>query len=1545
MNKEKSKGILRQWQDLSSLKISDSESVKANRRRLCQASSESRNNVKSEQTSGDFSFSQQELKCSDTKLTCAFPFNIKSEPSELSEKMTYAEKLFGGSARIATAMEVNRTRRELLSSCSKSRHLFKAPRVSNNCQMSEKSVVDVKIEAPVSDANVTVQFPEGEDKKNKRPYNERLFGCAASIMCLDQVKRRRSDALSSSKRHNFTTPFKVDGTQYDGNLQSCPPVKSEFDPRQVDADRNSLIEVNTNVVNGIEIARPPKRSYDHVGTAKTPRGADSAKPEEEEESGSKSKSEVKLWEQETKAEANKIICSLLGGVSTAKVFHDANKFEDAGWISDFDDKEESMRGKRVRGSKRSLDLRRSKVSASSSKPSCAGQSRRSLASSYSKVSKTKRSRRLQTGAGAEADDLTYSALSVENLLLKTDEEQQRIGVSQDIEDKILSQNDSKTRLKTDAHSFDNPLNAEKNDDVEKKTGKVNLRSSLHDSVCALDAFQFTERSEGQVSDTNNGDNNRKDLDEEEKTPNCNEVVDHEPNSRQDFMDVSFLSDSFYLPLNSPPAEPELNIDVGKREIDFAEEVSVVIPGPQFTFHLESCMPNCSSLGGENENRLKPSTSTLDLSSDGLKSTKSDFEKSEQILLRDASSVFKPPRVTNKLEQLSETNANKLRSKLEPNSLSLRELLCLDASIGKNLGHLQSSYKIGCGVEFTFEKYRNSLLNQARCLSILAILPHYHRFLKICSTQQRLRERIDMNKLTQSGFILFSDTKLSSASVQHAKIVGEKSKYKKETDTFYAQVQMNKCSQSQFSRNDVWLILATSYMLPSDSQPLLARSIMPWPLWNGQLQLQVISSPPNLDLRLFVKSNRSATLVKLASSVHDLDSLQFIANNLSDPANDKSSVVRNLLKVRREKGCGMTGDDVNANKEIIKPPLVKDEFRETVFSLAEEFEAVFGLNEQQKSALNKLCDSICSKEREGTDAVMLIHGVFGSGKSFLLAVFVHFLTTLSYANAFKNDDNECQKSDSNFSIVVCSGTNVAVDNVLMKYSELVHNAVRLYLEQENWPAESREEELSIRVDKLLSRDLLRIGNVQKISKSLLKYSLHQDVETDNLKLLTRRLKDKELPLRERESLLSDRRREKRSARSDRVKLARVIGVTSAACLSSYLNNTPVTSNNPYKCTFLIVDEATQMTESTSLLAISRFKPTLLLLVGDPNQLPPVIPDVQFTTSESSAFVQPENGHHIMKAEETSLFTRLHRNGFKPLMLNTQYRCHPAIAHLNNQLFYHSTLTNGVTEEQRSAIVCCNSDKEASSLTLKPQLSEGAKLAPVTMVNVDKGCEMSWKSTSSSGYRENSAGREGSRGGSLYNPVEAKLCVDIVVSLLQKQNIAAQDIGVICFYKDQANLVHEELVRALEATENYNNSLWIEVVTETERNEPKMRHCIDDRISSKSSWTIPKVSTVDAFQGAEKEIILLCTTKTIDQQNSYTEQSFFSNPFRLNVAISRAKRHLIILCHLPFILKLVNNPNSSTNLRYDWQELYNMIGDSGQHYCLLNASKFRETMYID
>lgn len=57
---------------------------------------------------------------------------------------------------------------------------------------------------------------------------------------------------------------------------------------------------------------------------------------------------------------------------------------------------------------------------------------------------------------------------------------------------------------------------------------------------------------------------------------------------------------------------------------------------------------------------------------------------------------------------------------------------------------------------------------------------------------------------------------------------------------------------------------------------------------------------------------------------------------------------------------------------------------------------------------------------------------------------------------------------------------------------------------------------------------------------------------------------------------------------------------------------------------------------------------------------------------------------------------------------------------------------------------------------------------------------------------------------------------------------------------------------------------------------------------------QVSTVDAFQGAEKEIIVLSCVRT--RQTGFTDSEK-----RMNVALTRAKRHLLIVGNLACLSK--------------------------------------------
>ena len=99
-------------------------------------------------------------------------------------------------------------------------------------------------------------------------------------------------------------------------------------------------------------------------------------------------------------------------------------------------------------------------------------------------------------------------------------------------------------------------------------------------------------------------------------------------------------------------------------------------------------------------------------------------------------------------------------------------------------------------------------------------------------------------------------------------------------------------------------------------------------------------------------------------------------------------------------------------------------------------------------------------------------------------------------------------------------------------------------------------------------------------------------------------------------------------------------------------------------------------------------------------------------------------------------------------------------------------------------------------------------------------------------------------------EAAIVVKVVNDLLAPGDLTPEDIGVISPYAGQVRLI---------------------------------RSMVDDVIEGL------EVKSVDGYQGREKEIIVLSTVRS----NDAGKVGFLSNYRRLNVALTRAKRGLIVI----------------------------------------------------
>ncbi|XP_062055703.1 protein ZGRF1 isoform X4 [Lepus europaeus] len=581
---------------------------------------------------------------------------------------------------------------------------------------------------------------------------------------------------------------------------------------------------------------------------------------------------------------------------------------------------------------------------------------------------------------------------------------------------------------------------------------------------------------------------------------------------------------------------------------------------------------------------------------------------------------------------------------------------------------------------------------------------------------------------------------------------------------YLKLSRKECS-SMYSKDDLWVVSKT---LDFELDTFIACSAFFGPSSLNEVEL--------LPLKGYFPSNWPTNIMVHALLVCNASTELTTLKNIQDYFNPATLPLTQYLLT-------MSPSTTLSNKRVSKRKFIPPAFAHVntkfellsqgaTLQLANELIQVHKLNEDQATALIQIAQMMASHEsleevkelKNHILPITIIHGVFGAGKSYLLAVVILFFVQL-----FEKSETSTVGNARPWKLLISSSTNVAVDRVLLEL-------------------------LSLGFEKFV-----RVGSIRKIAKPILPYSLHagSENESEQLKELHALIKEDLTPM---EKIYVRKSIEQHKLGTNRtlLKQVRVVGVTCAAC--------PFPCMNDLKFPVVMLDECSQITEPASLLPIARFECEKLILVGDPKQLPPTI--------------QGSEAAHANGLEQT-LFDRLCLMGHKPILLRTQYRCHPAISAIANDLFYEGKLMNGISETDRSPLL--------------------EWLPTLCFYNV-KGLEQI------------------ERGNSFHNAAEAGFTLKLIQSLIAS-GIVGSMIGVITLYKSQMyKLCH--------------------LLSTVDFNDPDIKAV--------------QVSTVDAFQGAEKEIIILSCVRT-------KQVGFIDSEKRMNVALTRGRRHLLIVGNLACLRK--------------------------------------------
>ncbi|XP_023681367.1 putative helicase mov-10-B.1 isoform X2 [Paramormyrops kingsleyae] len=298
------------------------------------------------------------------------------------------------------------------------------------------------------------------------------------------------------------------------------------------------------------------------------------------------------------------------------------------------------------------------------------------------------------------------------------------------------------------------------------------------------------------------------------------------------------------------------------------------------------------------------------------------------------------------------------------------------------------------------------------------------------------------------------------------------------------------------------------------------------------------------------------------------------------------------------------------------------------------------------------------------------------------------------------------------------------------------------------------------------------------------------------------------------------------------------------------------------TYIFVDEAGQATEPETIISIAgllQAETGQVVLAGDPKQLGPIIRSTlakEYGLDLSLLERLMSRNQLYMKNSES----RFDERYVTKLVKN--YRSHPAILKIPNELFYDGELQVHADPILRNSY--CN--WEHLLRRDFPVIFEGV--------------------TGKEQREQNSP--------SFFNVTEVEIIVQYLKKLFQTQakkglqTLSPKDIGIIAPYRKQVQKIRK-------------------AITVTDRELSRLKD-IEDL----------KVGAVEEFQGQERKVIMISTVRSDTNHIKMDHEfqiGFLSNEKRFNVAVTRAKALLIVVGN-PIVLN--KEPNWKRFIQYCTEE---------------------------